>query len=314
MPPPREYNILSIHSHKGGVGKSTLAAVLGIALARDGRKVCLVDLDLLAPGLHRVLQARPTCRPVLDYLVSDPAHPGSHAKAAEVCAPPKMEFTDAPEILLVHGEVDVPRARALQAYLLTDYRTGLVQARLERLLDEIHQIHRANTFVLDTPPSLYGVSGAARDLLGPERALAVYVCTPTRPDLLGTQELLTHLAPTHGGDVAEAFVLNLFEPAGPLDNADPDGVRRAVLAEMARLTPPPGSAAGDPSAAASFAPMLAGMRVGFLPRLGPLAFLSAPDPGKPALSVSDILARDAVALAGSLVAALDATAPGGAAP
>ena len=37
---PDSLNLVSIHSHKGGVGKTTLAAVLAAALAQRGQEVC----------------------------------------------------------------------------------------------------------------------------------------------------------------------------------------------------------------------------------------------------------------------------------
>jgi flagellar biosynthesis protein FlhG len=50
--------ILAIASGKGGVGKSLLAANLGVALARLGRTVVLVDLDLGGSNLHLFLGVR----------------------------------------------------------------------------------------------------------------------------------------------------------------------------------------------------------------------------------------------------------------
>jgi len=47
--------ILAVGSGKGGVGKSTLAANLAIALARSGRKVGLVDADIYGPSQPRLL-------------------------------------------------------------------------------------------------------------------------------------------------------------------------------------------------------------------------------------------------------------------
>ena len=35
-----------IASGKGGVGKSTISAGLGVAMAREGRSVCIVDADI----------------------------------------------------------------------------------------------------------------------------------------------------------------------------------------------------------------------------------------------------------------------------
>lgn len=55
--------IIAIGSGKGGVGKSTVAANVAIALARMGRKVGLVDADIYGPSQPRLMDAegaRPT--------------------------------------------------------------------------------------------------------------------------------------------------------------------------------------------------------------------------------------------------------------
>ena len=57
--------LLAVASGKGGVGKSTLAANLAIALAKGGRRVGLVDADIYGPSQPRLMRAegmRPEAR------------------------------------------------------------------------------------------------------------------------------------------------------------------------------------------------------------------------------------------------------------
>lgn len=68
-PAPREarQSIWAVAGGKGGVGRSLLAANLGIQLARAGRRVVLVDLDLQGSNLHTYLGYQRLPRALADF-------------------------------------------------------------------------------------------------------------------------------------------------------------------------------------------------------------------------------------------------------
>ena len=60
--------IIAVHSYKGGTGKTLLSVNLAATFTRQGKNVCLIDLDFRAPSLFATLKAEDSNMWFNDYL------------------------------------------------------------------------------------------------------------------------------------------------------------------------------------------------------------------------------------------------------
>jgi MinD-like ATPase involved in chromosome partitioning or flagellar assembly len=60
--------IIAVHSYKGGTGKTLLSVNLAATFAKQGKKVCLFDLDFRAPSLFAILKVNDVEFWLNDYL------------------------------------------------------------------------------------------------------------------------------------------------------------------------------------------------------------------------------------------------------
>jgi MinD-like ATPase involved in chromosome partitioning or flagellar assembly len=58
--------IIAVHSYKGGTGKTLLSVNLAATFAKNGKKVCVFDLDFRAPSLFAILKT-----PSADFWLND---------------------------------------------------------------------------------------------------------------------------------------------------------------------------------------------------------------------------------------------------
>ena len=134
---PGVKNIIAVSSGKGGVGKSTVAVNLAVALARDGAKVGIMDADVYGPNVPMMLGTGYDQPEVVDNkLIPIEAH-GIKMISMAVLVPP-----DKPMILrgpMLHGVVrqflsDVDWGEL--DYLIVDMPpgTGDVQLSLAQLV------------------------------------------------------------------------------------------------------------------------------------------------------------------------------------
>src|SRR5262245_9186499 len=82
--------IVSIHSYRGGTGKSNLTANLATAVAAMGKRVGIVDTDIQSPGIHILfgLDDKQITRALNDYLYGqcEIAQTAYHITPPEVAA------------------------------------------------------------------------------------------------------------------------------------------------------------------------------------------------------------------------------------
>lgn len=125
---PGVKNIIAVSSGKGGVGKSTVAANLAVALARMGYKVGLLDADIFGPSMPKMFQAE------------DERPYSEHIDGRDLIRP--IEKYDI-KMLSIGFFVDPDQA--------TLWRGGMASNALKQLIGDANW-GNLDYFILDTPP------------------------------------------------------------------------------------------------------------------------------------------------------------------
>jgi MinD-like ATPase involved in chromosome partitioning or flagellar assembly len=154
--------IVTFYSFKGGVGRTTALVSVAWQFATVGKRVCIVDLDLEAPGLGTLLGAE-SQRGVLDFLI-------------DVIATGKADLSDchAPAATMEDeaGNVDVIPAGQINLLYMEklsrldfvgtqtfDNHQSPVQKALTLLLKKIKGELRPDFILLDSRAGLHDIAG-----------------------------------------------------------------------------------------------------------------------------------------------------------
>ncbi|MCA1816322.1 MAG: Mrp/NBP35 family ATP-binding protein [Acidobacteria bacterium] len=157
---PGVRNIVAVSSGKGGVGKSTVAVNLAVALARDGARVGLMDADVYGPNVPLMLGAS-EARPEIagNKLVPVEAH------GVKVVSMALLKPGDEPMILrgpILHGLVKQFLQDVLWGeldYLIVDMPPGTGDVQLS-----LAQLVPVQGAVLVTTPQAVAVADVRRAL------------------------------------------------------------------------------------------------------------------------------------------------------
>lgn len=164
--------IISVHSYRGGTGKSNTTANLAVLLAMDGMRVGVVDTDIQSPGINALfgLFQADLKHSLNDYLwgkceISDAAHDVTDNLKADI----KGKIFMIPSSLNA-GEI----ARVLRE----GYDVGLLDSGFQDLVKEME----LDVLLIDTHPGLNEetlLSIAISDIV-------ILILRPDQQDYLGT--------------------------------------------------------------------------------------------------------------------------------
>ena len=151
----------TLYSVKGGVGRSTTAAVLAWHLARTGRRVLVADLDLESPGLSSAM-LEPDRRPelgVADWFVEDLVGQGDRVVEHMTTAPQwTQDFDGDVRVVPAHGaDAGDYLAKLGRVHMDTDVTWT---ARLRRLLERLESCFKPEVVLLESRSGLHDIAAA----------------------------------------------------------------------------------------------------------------------------------------------------------
>jgi MinD-like ATPase involved in chromosome partitioning or flagellar assembly len=136
--------IISVHSFRGGTGKSNTTANLATLLAAEGQKVGIVDTDIQSPGIHVLFGLTDDDMPhsLNDYLWGK-----CEIQQAALDVTPKLGASLRGQIYLIPSSV---KAGEIARVLREGYDVGLLNDGFRTLIDQIG----LDVLMIDTHPGL----------------------------------------------------------------------------------------------------------------------------------------------------------------
>lgn len=212
--------IVSIHSYRGGTGKSNTTANLATLLAMDGKRVGVVDTDIQSPGIHAIfgLGDNDMDKSLNDYLwglceIAEAAYDVTDRLEADIPG----------KVFLIPSSL---KAGEIARILREGYDVGLLDAGFQELVSELE----LDVLLIDTHPGLN-----EETLLS--IAISDKVVLILRPDTQDYQGTSVTVEVARKLDVAELLmVVNKIPDVFSLDDLK-ETVEKTYKAEVAALLP-----------------------------------------------------------------------------
>lgn len=208
--------IVSFHSFKGGVGRSTLLALCARQLARRGKSVVALDFDLEAPGLGSLFDAAAVGgRGTLDWIVDHIALRGDAVPPVASSPAKRLPANESNLIrVIAAGQVDWSHIEKLGRL---DYASASgelngqspVEAALRALLEVVRRVDSPDFVFLDSRSGLHDLGGLSLHALA---HVDVLVCRDGPQNLMGLGLVLQALARRRGDSERSPIVVHAMAP------------------------------------------------------------------------------------------------------
>lgn len=152
---------------KGGVGRSTAIAILAYWLARKGKQVLVVDLDLESPGLSGLLlpPERAADFGVVDWLVEDAVGQGTAVRERLVAVSPlSADLRCDIRVVAAGGSGDafyLDKLSRVYADVPADNRTVRFSARIQRLVEDLERREQPDVVLIDSRAGLHDLAAVS---------------------------------------------------------------------------------------------------------------------------------------------------------
>lgn len=137
-------SIISIHSYRGGTGKSNTTANLASLLAFDGKRVGVVDTDIQSPGIHVIFKLK---EDDMNYSLNNYLWGQCDISDASYDVTDNLEQKVDGKIFLIPSSL---KAGEIARVLREGYDVGLLDAGFQDLIAELD----LDFLLIDTHPGL----------------------------------------------------------------------------------------------------------------------------------------------------------------
>jgi MinD-like ATPase involved in chromosome partitioning or flagellar assembly len=137
--------IISIHSYRGGTGKSNTTANVAATLAGQGKRVGVVDTDIQSPGIH-IIFGLDDSKPRPQYALNDYLHGDCNITDAALDMTPHLGVNVSGRIFLIPSRTQAKEI----ARVIKGYDVGILVDGYERLIEDLD----LDALLIDTHPGL----------------------------------------------------------------------------------------------------------------------------------------------------------------